>query len=315
MSEEARAEMRHEAEVIPLHGDKGADRQRGDRGTEPPGELEQKIAGALRFVRHRLSGDYQVDEFGFDPELNDRLLMPMARQLYERWFRVEMLGLENVPDEGPALVVGNHSGTLPLDGVMLQVGLHDHHPAKRNLRLLGADLVYQIPVLAHLARKSGHTLACQADAARLLGKRELVGVFPEGFKGVGKPYSQRYKLQRFGRGGFVATALRAQVPIIPAAIVGAEEIYPKIADLRPIARLFGLPYFPITPTWPMFGLLGLVPLPSKWIVAFGEPIMTDEYAPDQADDHMTVLNLTDQVRETIQNMLYDLLRRRASIFF
>jgi 1-acyl-sn-glycerol-3-phosphate acyltransferase len=309
MSEEARAAMGHEAEVIPLHGDTP------ERHTGPPGELEQKVASALRFVRRRLSGDYQVDEFGFDPELNDRLLMPLARQLYERWFRVEMLGLENVPDEGPALVVGNHSGTLPLDGVMLQVGLHDHHPAKRNLRLLGADLVYQIPVLAHLARKSGHTLACQADAARLLGKRELVGVFPEGFKGVGKPYSQRYKLQRFGRGGFVATALRAQVPIIPAAIVGAEEIYPKIADLRSIARLFGLPYFPVTPTWPMFGPLGLVPLPSKWIIAFGEPIMTDEYDLDQADDHTTVLNLTDQVRETIQNMLYDLLRRRASIFF
>src|SRR5690242_16009543 len=108
MSEEARAEMRHEAEVIPLHGD------RPSRGSEPPGELEQKIAGALRFVRHRLSGEYQVDEFGFDPELNDRMLMPLARQLYERWFRAEMLGLENVPDEGPALVVGNHSGTLPL---------------------------------------------------------------------------------------------------------------------------------------------------------------------------------------------------------
>jgi 1-acyl-sn-glycerol-3-phosphate acyltransferase len=309
MSEEARAEMRHEAEVIPLHGDTTEHR------AEPPGELEEKIASVLRFVRHRLNGDYHVDEFGFDPELNDALLMPLARQLYERWFRVEMFGMENVPDTGPALVVGNHSGTLPLDGVMLQVGLHDHHPAKRNLRLLGADLVYQIPVLAHIARKSGHTLACQADAARLLAKRELVGVFPEGFKGVGKPYSQRYRLQRFGRGGFVATALRAQVPIIPAAIVGAEEIYPKIADLRPIARLFGLPYFPVTPTWPMFGLLGLVPLPSKWIIAFGEPIMTDEYAPEQADDHMTVLNLTDQVRETIQNMLYDLLRRRASIFF
>ena len=127
---------------------------------------------------------------------------------------------------------------------MLQVGLHDHHPAHRNLRLLGADLVYQIPVLAHLARKSGHTLACQADAARLLAKGEVVGVFPEGFKGVGKPYSQRYKLQRFGRGGFVATALRAQVPIIPCAIVGAEEIYPKIADLKPLARLLGLPVLP-----------------------------------------------------------------------
>jgi 1-acyl-sn-glycerol-3-phosphate acyltransferase len=170
-------------------------------------------------------------------------------------------------------------------------------------------------VLAHLARKSGHTLACQADAARLLAQDQLVGVFPEGFKGVGKPFNDRYKLQRFGRGGFVATALRAQVPIIPCAIVGAEEIYPKIADLKPLARLLGFPYFPVTPTWPLFGLLGMVPLPSKWMIAFGEPIRTDEYDPAQADDHMTVFNLTDQVRETIQNMLYDVLRRRGPAFF
>ena len=303
------AAMREEAEVIPLNS------EAADRLARRPGDLERRLASALRFLRRRLSGEYEIDEFGFDPELNDTLLVPLFRPLYERWFRAEMLGLENVPDEGPALVTANHSGTLPIDGVMLQVGLHDHHPAHRNLRLLGADLVYQIPVLAHLARKSGHTLACQADAARLLGKRELVGVFPEGFKGVGKPFSQRYRLQRFGRGGFVTTALRAQAPIIPCAIVGAEEIYPKIADLRPLARLLGFPYFPITPTWPLFGALGLIPLPSKWIIGFGEPIHTDEYDPALADDHTTVLNLTDQVRETIQNMLYDLLRRRSTIFF
>jgi 1-acyl-sn-glycerol-3-phosphate acyltransferase len=299
--------MQAEAEVIPLNTD-AAER------LSDSGGWEERMALALRFVRRRLSGEYEVDEFGFDPELNDTLLMPLFRPLYERWFRVEMIGLDNVPDDGSALVVANHSGTLPVDGVMLQVGLHDHHPARRNLRLLGADLVYQVPVLAHLARKSGHTLACQADASRLLAKGELVGVFPEGFKGVGKPYRHRYKLQRFGRGGFVATALRAQVPIVPCAIVGAEEIYPKLADLKPLARLLGFPYFPVTPTWPLFGLFGLVPLPSKWIIAFGEPVPTDEYDPERADDHMTVFDLTDRVRETIQNMLYDLLRRRGSIF-
>jgi 1-acyl-sn-glycerol-3-phosphate acyltransferase len=306
--EEARPEMRPEAQVIPLNTDAA------DRLAQEQDGFERKVASVLRFVRRRLAGDYEVDEFGFDSELNEGLLLPALRPLYEHWFRAEMIGLDNVPDTGPALVVGNHSGTLPIDGVMLQVGLHDHHPAHRNLRLLGADLVYQIPVLAHLARKSGHTLACQADAARLLSKDQLVGVFPEGFKGVGKPFSERYKLQRFGRGGFVATALRSQVPIIPCAIVGAEEIYPKIADLKPLARLLGFPYFPVTPTWPMFGLLGLVPLPSKWMIAFGDPIRTDEYDPAQAEDPMTVFNLTDQVRETIQNMLYDLLRRRGPAF-
>ncbi len=170
--EEARPKMRPEAQVIPLNLDAA------DHLAQGPGGLEHKLASAMRFVRRRMAGDYQVDEFGFDPELNEGLLLPRLRPLYERWFRVEMIGLDNVPDTGPALVVGNHSGTLPIDGVMLQVGLHDDHPARRNLRLLGADLVYQMPVLAHLARKSGHTLACQADAARLLSRTSSSGSSP-----------------------------------------------------------------------------------------------------------------------------------------
>jgi 1-acyl-sn-glycerol-3-phosphate acyltransferase len=144
---------------------------------------------------------------------------------------------------------------------------------------------------------------------------ELVGVWPEGFKGIGKPFRDRYKLQRFGRGGFVSAALRCGVPIIPCAIVGAEEIYPKIGDIKPIARLFNAPYFPITPLFPLFGPLGLVPLPSKWYIEFGEPIRTDEIDPADADDPMTVFNLTDQVRETIQHTLYRLLSQRRSTFF
>jgi 1-acyl-sn-glycerol-3-phosphate acyltransferase len=219
-----------------------------------------------------------------------------------------------VPHESGALVVANHSGTLPVDALMLQVALHDEHPAHRPLRLLGAHLVYQLPVLGHLSRKSGHTLACPEDADRLLRKGELVGVFPEGFKGVGKPFSERYRLQRFGRGGFVASAIRAGVPIIPCAIVGAEEIYPKIGDLRLLARLLGLPYLPITPFFPWLGPLGLIPLPSKWLIAFGEPIETASYGPAAAEDPMLVFNLTDQVRETIQHSLYQLLLQRKSVF-
>jgi 1-acyl-sn-glycerol-3-phosphate acyltransferase len=140
-------------------------------------------------------------------------------------------------------------------------------------------------------------------------------VFPEGFKGVGKPFSDRYKLQRFGRGGFVGTALRAGVPIVPAAIVGAEEIYPKIGDLRPLARLLGLPYFPVTPTFPLLGPAGLVPLPSKWMIQFGAPMTLEEYAAEDADDPMTLFNITDHVRENVQQMLYDTLLRRGPAFF
>ena len=288
----------------------GGDPPGDDRAPER-GQFERSLASGLAFLRRRLTGEYEIDEFGFDPEFNSTVLLPMARALYEHWFRVELDGLDNIP-EGGALLVANHSGTIPLDALMLSVALHDH--ADRQVRLLGADLVYQIPLLGHLSRKAGHTLACQADAARLLGKGELVGVFPEGFKGVGKPFSERYKLQRFGRGGFVGTALRAGVPIVPCAIVGAEEIYPKIAELRPLARLLGLPYFPVTPTFPLLGPAGLVPLPSKWVIRFGEPMTLDGHDADAADDPMTVFEITDHVREKVQHLLYETLLRRGPAF-
>ncbi|WP_131741244.1 lysophospholipid acyltransferase family protein [Actinomadura roseirufa] len=302
-----------DAQVIRLDGARHDGGHPGDEPGDGPGRLDRGLAAGLAFLRRRLAGDYEVDEFGFDPHLNETVLLPLARALYEHWFRVDLDGLGNVPATGGALIVANHSGTLPLDGIMLTVALHDH--AHRPVRLLGADLVYQVPVLGHLARKAGHTLACQADASRLLGKGELVGVFPEGFKGVGKPFGERYRLQRFGRGGFVGTALRAGVPIVPCAIVGAEEIYPKIAELRPLARLLGLPYFPVTPTFPLLGPAGLVPLPSKWRIRFGEPMTLAEYDADAADDPMTIFNITDHVRENVQRMLHETLERRGPAFF
>jgi 1-acyl-sn-glycerol-3-phosphate acyltransferase len=219
-----------------------------------------------------------------------------------------------VPTSGAALLVANHSGTLPIDAMMTTVALRDHHPAGRHLRMLGADLLFRTPMLGSISRKAGHTLACNPDAERLLESGELVGVWPEGYKGVGKPFKDRYKLQRFGRGGFVSAAMRCGVPIIPCSIVGAEEIYPLIGDLKPIARLFGLPYFPITPLFPLLGPLGVVPLPSKWYIEFGEPIRTDQYPVADADDPMTVFNVTDQVREVIQQTLYRLLSQRRNAF-
>jgi 1-acyl-sn-glycerol-3-phosphate acyltransferase len=180
--------------------------------------------------------------------------------------------------------------------------------------MLGADLVFRLPVLGPLARKAGNTLACNPDAERLLGGGELVGVWPEGFKGVGKLFSDRYKLQRFGRGGFVSAALRTGAPIVPCSIVGAEEIYPMLGNAGTLARVLGLPYFPLTPTFPWLGPLGLVPLPSKWLIEFGEPIETAALGAAAADDPMLVFNITDQVRETIQSALYRLLMQRRSTF-
>src|SRR5580658_2746013 len=243
-------------------------------GEQPGGQpgWRDRLVGAAEFARRRITGDYQVDEFGFDPDLNSALLMPAALALYRNWFRVQARGMEHVPDSGAALIVANHSGVLPLDAIMLQACLFAEHRTNRNLRLLGADLVYTLPGLASLARRSGHTKADPGEASRLLSAGELVGVFPEGFKGTGKPFTERYQLQRFGRGGFARTALRAGVPIIPCAIVGAEEIYPMIGNAEPVAKALRLPYFPLTPLFPWLGPLGAVPLPSKWIIEFCEPV-------------------------------------------
>jgi 1-acyl-sn-glycerol-3-phosphate acyltransferase len=275
----------------------------------------RELSCLLAFARRRLRGDYSVDEFGFDPDFTDHVLLPLLRPLYRTWFRVETVGLHHVPAAGGALVVANHSGTLPLDAVMTAVAVHDQHPAGRYLRMLGADLLFRTPVLGSLARKSGQTLACVPDAERLLTAGELVGVWPEGFKGLGKRYRDRYKLQRFGRGGFVSAALRTETPIIPCAIVGAEEIYPMIGDIKPLARLFGTPYFPLTPLFPLLGPLGMIPLPSRWTIEFGEPVRTGEYGPGAADDPMLVFTLADQVREVVQQTLYRLLSQRGNPFF
>ncbi|HEX6403576.1 MAG TPA: lysophospholipid acyltransferase family protein [Pseudonocardiaceae bacterium] len=310
-----------EARVIPLH------RAQGDRAlaqaVAPVGSAQQDpaepqwyrdLSDLLAFARRRLTGDYAVDEFGFDPDLADHVLLPLLRPLYRSWFRVETTGIDHLPATGRALVVANHSGTLPLDAVMTAMAVHEEHPAGRHLRMLGADLLFRMPVLGSLARKSGQTLACVPDAERLLASGELVGVWPEGFKGLGKSYRDRYKLQRFGRGGFVAAALRSQAMIIPCAIVGAEEIYPMIGDVKPLARLLGTPYFPVTPLFPLLGPLGMVPLPSKWNIEFGEPVRTDESEPGCADDPMLIFDLTDQIRETIQQALYRLLTQRRNPF-
>jgi 1-acyl-sn-glycerol-3-phosphate acyltransferase len=324
-----------EATVIPIDGGRGDEpnsRRRKTRSTKQPEapveepvevaedvaatpDWERKLAGAMAFLRRRITGDYPVDDFGFDADLTDNLMLPALRPLYEKYFRIEARGMENVPSQGGALIVANHSGTVPVDSTMTQVALHDHHPAQRHLRMLAADLVFTMPLVAPLARKTGATLACNEDAERLMSAGELVGVWPEGFKGIGKPFSERYKLQRFGRGGFVSAALRSGVPIIPCSIVGAEEIYPLVGNIPTLARLLGIPYIPITPFFPLLGPLGLLPLPSKWIIEFGEPIETDKIGAAGADDPMLVFNLTDQVREVIQQTLYKLLLARRSVFF
>lgn len=281
---------------------------------ETPTELAKHIAAVAEFVRKRMTGDYTVDEFGFDAHLNNAIFLPLLRVFFKSWFRVEVSGIEHLPETGAALVVANHAGVLPFDGLMASVAVHDYHPTQRDLRLLAADMVFDLPVVGQAARKAGHTMACTNDAHRLLAAGELTAVFPEGYKGLGKHFKDRYKLQRFGRGGFVSAALRTKAPIVPCSIVGSEEIYPMIADVKLLARLLGLPYFPITPFFPLAGPAGMLPLPSKWYIEFGEPIETADYDESAADDPMVTFELTDQVRETIQQTLYQLLTQRRNTF-
>jgi 1-acyl-sn-glycerol-3-phosphate acyltransferase len=274
-----------------------------------------RIAGAAGFARRRMSGQFEVDQFGFDPDFNAAVTMPAALALYRNWFRVQARGLDNIPANGGALIVANHSGVLPLDAIMLQAAVFAEHPAGRNLRLLGADLVYTIPVLASLARRSGHARADPDEAQKLLAAGELVGVFPEGFKGIGKPFSERYHLQRFGRGGFARTALQAGVPIVPCAIVGAEEIYPMVGNLELVAWALRLPYFPVTPLFPWLGPVGVVPLPSRWIIEFSPPLPTSGLAgTDPEPDEDAVAEVADAVRDIIQDRLDELVAERGPAF-
>lgn len=257
----------------------------------------------------------EVDAFGYDRAF-EQSVAPIFRWLYRTWWRVETAGIERVPSAGRALLVANHAGgVFAYDGAMLKVGLMDEHPAHRALRPLVDDFVYRLPFVGDFMTRCGGVRASMQNAERLLRMEEVVAVFPEGTKGIGKPFEQRYRLTRFGRGGFVRLALRTGAPVLPVAIVGAEEIHPLIGRWDWLARQIGLPYFPLTPTFPWLGLLGLIPLPSKWRIEIGEPFDWSSYGPKAADDRILVSRLTEEVRSRIQHMLVGALERRGPAFF
>jgi len=255
----------------------------------------------------------EVDEFGLDPSYEARLL-PLLDFLYRRYFRVETIGLEHVPSEGRCLVVANHSGVLPLDGMMLRTAVRLEHPARRELRWLAEDFIYYLPFVGAAMNRVGAVRACQENAERLLEKGSLVAVFPEGVKGIGKLYRERYKLQRFGRGGFIRLALRTQTPVLPCAIIGAEEANPMLHRIEAFSKLLGVPYLPITPTFPALGPLGLVPAPTKWRIELGEPLHFEGYGPEAAEDHVLVGRLAERVRAGIQRLVDAGVARRQSVW-
>ena len=269
-----------------------------------------RLLAAAHFAWH----SEETDEFGYDPKFMETI-RPFLEFMYAVWWRVETTGIERVPGSGPTLVVSNHSGVLPWDGPMINVALRHEHPARRHCRMLALDMFALLPFLAPLLARTGAIRANPENAIRILERGELVGVFPEGVKGVGKPFKNRYKLARFGRGGFVRIALKTGATIIPTAVVGAEEIHPNLVQANFIGRPFGLPYFPLTPTFPWLGLLGTIPFPTKWSIDFGEPLDLSRSPKDAADDPILVNRLSEQVRQQIQTIIDGRLARRRSIWF
>ena len=255
----------------------------------------------------------EIDEFGLDPDYARRW-QPVWDFLYERWWRVEVEGVENVPATGRVALVANHSGAIPFDGIMLATALRKEHSASRTLRWLAEDFIFHFPFAGAYVNRLGAVRACQENAERLLRRDACVALFPEGVKGIAKPFRERYQLQRFGRGGHIKLAIRTGTPIVPVTVVGAEETHPMLFPSGRIAKLLGVPFVPLTPTFPLFGPLGLAGLPARWKIVFGEPIAMDGYRPEQAEDLVLVNRLNEKLRETIQASLDGLLRARQSVF-
>lgn len=271
--------------------------------------------GLRDIVRRALTARAQrpIDRFGFDLRYYEELF-PLARWAHDHYFRVETRGVEHIPEEGRVLVVANHSGTLPYDGCMVHATTRINHPKRRLLRPLVENFVYHMPYLGRFMARCGAVRACQENAQALLESDEAVLVFPEGVKGIGKLYKRRYRLQRFGRGGAVKLALRTGSPIVPCAVIGAEESMPLLSKVSWLARPLGLPYIPITPTLPLLGPLGLLPLPTKWWIEFAEPIDVSQHGPDAIRDRVLVNKLNEQLRNTVQDMIDHRLDRRHSVF-
>jgi 1-acyl-sn-glycerol-3-phosphate acyltransferase len=201
-----------------------------------------------------------------------------------------------------------------MDGAMLKVGIINEHPAKRELRFLVDDFVFHFPFLGTLMNRIGGVRACPENAERLLASGEIVSVFPEGIKGIGKLWKDRYRLERFGRGGVIRLAMKTRSPITPVAVIGGEEIYPLLYKSHILARPLGLPFIPITPLFPLLGPLGAIPLPTKWTISFGKPISFDQFGVQDLNDGILINRETENLRQVIQKMIRDGLEKRRSVF-
>ncbi len=255
----------------------------------------------------------EVDEFGMDAHTLQRSRM-LLDFLMDRYFRVDVFGLDEVDPQVPNLLVANHSGLLPYDGLMLSHAVERWHPERRRPRFLVADWLITLPFAQPTLARLGGVRACRENADRLLRRGHSVIAFPEGAKGAAKVFAERYALKRFGRGGVIRAAVENRVPLVPVGIVGAEESHPILFKAYTPARMVGLPFLPVTPTFPFLGPLGLLPLPTKWIVNVGEPIPLDDLEVGALDDELLLSRLTEELRGCIQDLVDDALERRESVW-
>src|SRR3954453_23444488 len=271
----------------------------------------------LRDYLPGVEADRRVNDWGRSERIEGLLDGTVSELLYRYWFRVEVEGIEHVPAEGGALLVSNHAGALPPDAPMIAKAVKEEHPRPRPVHLTMEHFFKGYPGLSMLLPKLGGVPAHPANVHRLLyDEGQLVLVFPEGRKGTEKLYKDRYRLRRFGRGGFVEAAMRAQAPIVPIAVVGAEEAQPIFAHITALKRLTGLIYFPITPTFPHFGLLaGGMYLPAKFRIRFLPPVPTDDMGDEPWEDQGLVQTVAEDIRALIQEELVDMLGKRRSVWF
>jgi 1-acyl-sn-glycerol-3-phosphate acyltransferase len=273
---------------------------------EPDGALDRVLGDDVRRVMaalaHLVEGEGPYDRFGFSPEVT-RTAFPFFQALYKTWFRVKSEGHQNIPEAGPVLLAGNHAGLLPFDAAMIVVDVATHTDPPRLVRAVVDRWAGSLPWVNVFYSRVGQVVGTRENFAELLDEGQLVLVFPEGMEGVRKTVAQRYRLQNF-RVGFVEQALRARAPIVPVAVVGSDDQTPILYDVKPIAERLGLPVAPITPTFPWFGPLGLLPYPVPYRIVYGEPLNFHErFGPEGADDARLVRYLSNQVRRSVQVLL------------
>jgi 1-acyl-sn-glycerol-3-phosphate acyltransferase len=288
-------------------------------GVQAPSEELQSgsIVSRDRELLPAIEPERQVNDWGRSERVEEFFDRTLVEFFYRYWFRTEVEGIENVPASGGALLASNHSGALPPDAAVIARAIREEHPAPRPLNITVEHFFKGYPLFSMLIPKIGCVAAHPANVHRLLyDEEQLVLVFPEGRKGTEKTYNKRYRLRRFGRGGFVTAAMRARAKLVPVCVVGAEEAAPIFAHVGLMRRLTGLLYFPITPSFPWLGPLGMLGyLPAKFRVRFLEPIDTTELGGDPDADKALVQSVSQEVRARIQENLHEMLARRKSVWF